>query len=102
MSGGGAAGVSDSRQRPATVRQQSTDSEYHSIAHGHTEIVRQPRMLVGGTLKEYQVKGLEWLVSLYNNNLNGILADEMGLRGEMHVPRLRSSRDDSVRGVPFD
>lgn len=26
-----------------------------------------------------QIKGLEWLVSLYNNNLNGILADEMGL-----------------------
>ena len=26
-----------------------------------------------------QLKGLEWLVSLYNNNLNGILADEMGL-----------------------
>jgi len=26
-----------------------------------------------------QVKGLEWMVSLYNNNLNGILADEMGL-----------------------
>jgi SWI/SNF-related matrix-associated actin-dependent regulator of chromatin subfamily A protein 2/4 len=25
------------------------------------------------------VRGLEWLVSLYNNNLNGILADEMGL-----------------------
>ena len=36
-------------------------------------------MLIGGTLKPYQVKGLEWLVSLYNNNLNGILADEMGL-----------------------
>ena len=26
-----------------------------------------------------QIKGLEWMVSLYNNNLNGILADEMGL-----------------------
>ena len=23
--------------------------------------------------------GLNWMVSLYNNNLNGILADEMGL-----------------------
>jgi SNF2 family DNA or RNA helicase len=23
--------------------------------------------------------GLRWMVSLYNNNLNGILADEMGL-----------------------
>jgi SWI/SNF-related matrix-associated actin-dependent regulator of chromatin subfamily A member 2/4 len=36
-------------------------------------------MMVNGKLKEYQVKGLQWLVSLYNNNLNGILADEMGL-----------------------
>jgi SNF2 family DNA or RNA helicase len=26
-----------------------------------------------------QLKGLQWLVSLFNNNLNGILADEMGL-----------------------
>ena len=25
------------------------------------------------------MSGLEWLVSLHNNNLNGILADEMGL-----------------------
>lgn len=33
----------------------------------------------GGTLKEYQVKGLQWMISLYNNRLNGILADEMGL-----------------------
>lgn len=36
-------------------------------------------MLSGGTLKHYQLVGLQWLVSLYNNNLNGILADEMGL-----------------------
>ena len=36
-------------------------------------------MLKGGLLKEYQLKGLEWMVSLYNNRLNGILADEMGL-----------------------
>jgi SWI/SNF-related matrix-associated actin-dependent regulator of chromatin subfamily A member 2/4 len=34
--------------------------------------------MVNGKLKEYQIKGLEWLVSLFNNNLNGILADEMG------------------------
>ena len=31
------------------------------------------------TLKEYQLAGLRWLVSLHNNQLNGILADEMGL-----------------------
>eukprot|EP00924_Labyrinthula_sp_SR-Ha-C_P012648 augustus_masked-scaffold_10-processed-gene-13.51-mRNA-1 protein AED:0.18 eAED:0.19 QI:0/-1/0/1/-1/1/1/0/1786 len=31
------------------------------------------------TLRNYQRKGLDWLVGLYNNRLNGILADEMGL-----------------------
>ena len=30
-------------------------------------------------LSTSQLRGLQWLVSLYNNNLNGILADEMGL-----------------------
>ena len=36
-------------------------------------------MMEGGVLKDYQVKGLQWMISLYNNRLNGILADEMGL-----------------------
>jgi len=31
------------------------------------------------TLKEYQRVGLNWLVLLYKENINGILADEMGL-----------------------
>ncbi|CAF3779677.1 unnamed protein product [Adineta steineri] len=53
---------------------------YYSIAHRIREpITEQSKMLVGGSLKPYQLQGLEWLVSLYNNNLNGILADEMGL-----------------------
>lgn len=41
--------------------------------------VSQPALITGGTLKSYQLEGLEWLVSLYENGLNGILADEMGL-----------------------
>ncbi|KAK9371107.1 SNF2 family N-terminal domain-containing protein [Lipomyces kononenkoae] len=54
--------------------------DYYGVAHRVQELVtRQPNILVGGTLKEYQIKGLQWMVSLYNNNLNGILADEMGL-----------------------
>lgn len=31
------------------------------------------------------MNGLRWLVSLYNNNLNGILADEMGLGKTVQV-----------------
>ncbi|KAF7306400.1 hypothetical protein MIND_00431200 [Mycena indigotica] len=54
--------------------------DYYAVAHRIQEpITRQPSILVGGTLKEYQLKGLQWMVSLYNNRLNGILADEMGL-----------------------
>lgn len=40
--------------------------------------VAQPKML-SCTLKEYQIKGLNWLVNLYEQGINGILADEMGL-----------------------
>ncbi|KAF7367428.1 Chromatin structure-remodeling complex subunit snf21 [Mycena sanguinolenta] len=54
--------------------------DYYAVAHRISEkITKQPSLLVGGTLKEYQLKGLQWMVSLYNNRLNGILADEMGL-----------------------
>jgi DNA helicase INO80 len=40
--------------------------------------IEQPKMLQA-TLKEYQLKGLNWLVNLYEQGINGILADEMGL-----------------------
>lgn len=54
--------------------------DYYSVAHRITErVIQQPTILSGGTLKEYQMKGLQWMISLYNNRLNGILADEMGL-----------------------
>ncbi|CAN8097446.1 unnamed protein product [Discula destructiva] len=54
--------------------------DYYAVAHKvKEEVTEQATMLVGGRLKEYQVKGLQWMISLYNNSLNGILADEMGL-----------------------
>lgn len=40
---------------------------------------RQPKLLTGGVMRNYQLDGLEWLVALYKNAVNGILADEMGL-----------------------
>lgn len=41
--------------------------------------LEQPKILTGATLRDYQLEGLDWLVTLYENGLNGILADEMGL-----------------------
>ncbi|CAI0466239.1 unnamed protein product [Linum tenue] len=54
--------------------------QYNSAIHSIEEqVIEQPSILKGGQLRPYQVEGLQWMISLFNNNLNGILADEMGL-----------------------
>ncbi|GAB4843430.1 Probable ATP-dependent DNA helicase chr12 [Ancistrocladus abbreviatus] len=54
--------------------------QYNSAVHSIQEkVTEQPAMLQGGELRPYQLEGLQWMLSLFNNNLNGILADEMGL-----------------------
>ncbi|GME75851.1 unnamed protein product [Ambrosiozyma monospora] len=75
----------DNGEIPESSNSENTEEDrekidYYEVAHTIKETVtKQPSILVGGKLKEYQMKGLEWMVSLYNNHLNGILADEMGL-----------------------
>ena len=36
-------------------------------------------LMEGGSMRDYQLKGVKWMISLYQNGLNGILADQMGL-----------------------
>ncbi|PIA44610.1 hypothetical protein AQUCO_01700300v1 [Aquilegia coerulea] len=63
-----------------------SNEKYYLMAHSIKEsIAEQPAGLIGGKLREYQMNGLRWLVSLYNNHLNGILADEMGLGKTVQV-----------------
>jgi hypothetical protein len=56
-------------------------ARYYALAHSQGERVLQAPALLrppnNGSLREYQMVGLQWMVSLYNNRLNGILADEM-------------------------
>ncbi|KAK7684184.1 hypothetical protein QCA50_012830 [Cerrena zonata] len=64
----------------ASEEERREKTDYYHVAHRiKEEVTKQPSILIGGTLKEYQIKGLQWMVSLFNNHLNGILADEMGL-----------------------
>jgi hypothetical protein len=35
--------------------------------------------MLKANLKSYQIKGMSWVVNLYDQGINGILADEMGL-----------------------
>lgn len=42
-------------------------------------IFRESPAFIHGEMRDYQVAGLNWLVSLHENGISGILADEMGL-----------------------
>ncbi|CAH1773358.1 unnamed protein product [Owenia fusiformis] len=46
---------------------------------GEKVLKGQPPLFNGGCLREYQIEGMNWLQTLYENGVNGILADEMGL-----------------------
>merc|ERR1719181_2009420 len=79
---GGLDGSPEDRQEEDGVEENllSGQKRYLNLVHSKKEeVLEQPGMLEGGQLREYQLAGLQWMVSLYINGLNGILADEMGL-----------------------
>jgi hypothetical protein len=39
--------------------------------------LESPPYIKGGEMRDYQVRGLNWMINLYENGINGILADEM-------------------------
>ncbi|KAG5416459.1 hypothetical protein IGI04_004026 [Brassica rapa subsp. trilocularis] len=66
------------------VTEEEEDEEYLKeeedglAASGNTRLLTQPSC-IQGKLRDYQLAGLNWLIRLYENGINGILADEMGL-----------------------
>lgn len=42
-------------------------------------ITNMAQDIQNGKMRDYQIQGLNWLVSLHENGISGILADEMGL-----------------------
>ena len=44
-----------------------------------TRFDKSPPYIKNGEMRDYQIRGLNWMISLYENGINGILADEMGL-----------------------
>ncbi|ROT35639.1 SNF2 family domain-containing protein [Sodiomyces alkalinus F11] len=42
-------------------------------------VFRESPAFIHGEMRDYQIAGLNWLISLHENGISGILADEMGL-----------------------
>ncbi|KAL4401794.1 chromatin remodeling complex Adenosinetriphosphatase [Malassezia pachydermatis] len=75
-------GGSDQRHHRKSEREEDAELLHDENAEDEDEtfVFREsPGYVKGGTMKEYQIQGLNWLISLYQNGINGILADEMGL-----------------------
>lgn len=90
---------SDSSKLPKSQNDTNSSSRHHRktekeedaelMADEEDEIVDEyqedifvsesPSFVKSGKLRDYQVQGLNWLISLHENKLSGILADEMGL-----------------------
>uniref|UniRef100_A0A4W4ESC6 SWI/SNF related, matrix associated, actin dependent regulator of chromatin, subfamily a, member 1 n=1 Tax=Electrophorus electricus TaxID=8005 RepID=A0A4W4ESC6_ELEEL len=72
--------VGDNRHRRT---EQEEDEELLSESRKPTNLLvrfeESPSYVKNGTLRDYQIRGLNWMISLYENGINGILADEMGL-----------------------
>jgi len=56
-----------------------TKNKAANTASGKPIFIQPKNLASECTLKDYQLEGVRWLVSLYENGVSGILADEMGL-----------------------
>ncbi|XP_031635008.1 chromatin-remodeling complex ATPase chain Iswi-like [Contarinia nasturtii] len=62
--------------------EQEEDEELLAETNTASNVFRfeeSPPYIENGEMRDYQIRGLNWMISLYENGINGILADEMGL-----------------------
>jgi len=84
VTGGGDGGNTTGKAGKARRGRMSEAAEDQAILDDalHDDAVRlttQPAAIQNGSMRAYQIEGLNWLIRLYDNGISGILADEMGL-----------------------
>ncbi|GFP52172.1 hypothetical protein ACSS6W_003810 [Trichoderma asperelloides] len=78
--GAGRKGGATSERRRRTEAEEDAELLSDEKHGGSADTVfRESPSFVQGVMRDYQVAGLNWLISLHENGISGILADEMGL-----------------------
>lgn len=82
-------GISSKSKRPGSRRRKTEKEEDMELLYeeeedidenqSNTTTLTESPSFINGKLRDYQIQGLNWLISLHENCLSGILADEMGL-----------------------
>jgi SWI/SNF-related matrix-associated actin-dependent regulator of chromatin subfamily A member 5 len=71
--------ATDHRHR---MTEEEEDQELLTASKKSLNLIRfeeNPSYIKFGQMRDYQIRGLNWMISLAENGINGILADEMGL-----------------------
>lgn len=76
------------REQRIMLPPQSVDMARRMFLQRHRALQEQPAFLKGGTLRDYQLQSLNWMIYGWLNNTNIILADEMGLGKTVQVSYL--------------
>ncbi|KAI1172695.1 SNF2 family N-terminal domain-containing protein [Nemania sp. FL0916] len=61
------------------------DFDNQALADAGLELKKQPKIMSGGTMRDYQLEGLTWMYEICLQGMSGILADEMGLGKTIQV-----------------
>lgn len=69
----------DRRHRKTEKQEDSELLEGATEEEDSVTVFTESPAYIEGKMRDYQVQGLNWMISLYENNISGILADEMGL-----------------------
>lgn len=79
--GAGRQGGATSDRRRRTEAEEDAELLKDEKHGGSAETVfRESPSFINGTMRDYQVAGLNWLISLHENGISGILAGEYFVR----------------------
>lgn len=69
------ADMDDDEKAMAAAVGNNSDDEGEGNSVNTTVLMSQPKCIKGGEMRPYQLEGLNWMVRLVENGINGILAD---------------------------
>lgn len=68
-----------SGKKKKRISEEEEDESLLTDKHDVVRLTKQPSVIKFGTMRQYQLEGLSWMINLAHQGINGILADEMGL-----------------------
>ncbi|KAI0100883.1 SNF2 family N-terminal domain-containing protein [Nemania sp. FL0031] len=72
-------------QKTKALGRVGRDFDNQALADAGLELKKQPKIMSGGTMRDYQLEGLTWMYEICLQGMSGILADEMGLGKTIQV-----------------